>query len=177
VDDRTDRGLEDVDALGRYTTLESSSEPDEPREVRLQRFPLRLYARETERHDELMREFALLASHEPVRGTVPDRLLELIDLLGRRYGASTARGQEQLSDALERGEESIDLVYHLPPSAGPAAMALNDILEEAHEFCRRGELMTLAPTPEGAQFRRWYCAQIAGQLAGEPAVPWAGPLG
>jgi hypothetical protein len=53
--------------------------------VRLLRYPVRLGQRATEHYEEMFREFALLAADDSGPDSVPVRLLDLVDALGRRY--------------------------------------------------------------------------------------------
>ena len=162
--------------LGRYAPTATADEPTV--EVRLLNFPLPLFLRARERHDELQREFALMAIRPPEARhghEVPARLLELIDVLGRRYAGASDRSDAERDAAIERGEVSIDLTYRLPPSAGQALRQLDQLMEDADAFCRSEDLLTLAATPIETKFRRWYLEQFTVQLAGGEPTPWDGP--
>jgi hypothetical protein len=92
--------------LGRYgdTSLE------DVHDVHLLILPVRVLIATRERHDELMREFALLALGGPSgRPDIPDRLLELIEILGVRYGYATARPDEVVDAAVARGDPTFNL--------------------------------------------------------------------
>jgi hypothetical protein len=145
-------------------------------EVRLLRFPLPLWARAREHHDELMREFALLAlSSEPARHDVPTRLQALIDVLGRQYGAAVEVSNMERDRAWRRGEATCDLVYRVPRSARHACVQLCAMLDEADRFCRAGhELLTLAAPPDILAFRRWYLGEFTRQIDGYEPTPWPG---
>ncbi len=139
--------------------------------VRILGLPLDVYQRASEHSDELLREFALIREDNSER--VPDRLLSLMDELRARFGAFTAAPTSALHDALARDEEQIDLVYVVPPEAADAAVRLGTLLDEADEFCRAGELLTLATVPEGVAFRRWFLEEFVSQIGGRPPRPWA----
>jgi hypothetical protein len=145
-------------------------------EVRLLGFPLPLWARAREHHDELMREFALLAlSREPVRHDVPRRLQKLIDVLGRQYGAAVEASNAERDRAWRRGETTCDLVYRVPRSIRHACVQLSALLDEADRFCRAGrELLTLAAPPDVLAFRRWYLDEFVRQIDGREPTPWPG---
>jgi hypothetical protein len=147
-------------------------------EVRLLRFPLPLWARAREHHDELMREFALLAlSSEPARRDVPARLQALIDALGRQYGAAVEVSNVERDRAWRRGEAACDLVYRVPRSARHACVQLSAMLDEADRFCRAGhDLLTLAAPPDIVAFRRWYLDEFVRQIDGQEPTPWPGAL-
>lgn len=159
--------------LGRY-------DPDtgeELAEVRLLSLPVRVLASAREQHDELMREFAMLALDENLATEhVPARLLELVDVLGRRYGAASQRPDAELDAAIERGDRTVDVIYHVPGHVTDAADALEKLMAEADSFCRDRQMLALARTPLQEQFAHWYLDQFRSQIGGEPPQPWDGPL-
>ena len=147
-------------------------------EVHLVDMPVPVWARAQERTDELIREFTLIAADLREQGghtDVPVRLVELVDALTAQYGGLSTTQDAQLGAAADAGENSIqDLVYHVPPEAAAAAIALGGLLDEADEYCRAGEhLLTLASPPDVVRFRKWYLEEFARQLDGHPATPWA----
>jgi len=100
----------------------------------------------------------------------------LVDVLGRRYAAAAARPDAEVDAAVERGETSIDLVYHVPDHVETAANELAGLMDEADEFCRERKLLALARPPLVIEFSRWYLDEFRRQIAGEPPRPWDGPL-
>ncbi|GAC1325976.1 MAG: hypothetical protein NVSMB13_10020 [Mycobacteriales bacterium] len=148
--------------------------------VRLLRFPLRRYGRTREHYDELMREFTLITTdptaEHPDRH-VPSRLLELVDVLGQQYAATSAAPDAARDAAMERGETCIDLVYESPRQGRVAAAAMLHLLDEADEYCRGGrDLLTLAANDEAVEFRRWWLGEFVRQMDGAPPTPWPGGL-
>jgi hypothetical protein len=146
-------------------------------DVHLLELPVALAASVQEHFAELMREFALIASgseRDDPEHHVPARLTELIDTLVQQFGGTNNEADERLADAIDRGDETIaDHVLHLPPEAGPASKALGDLIDEADEYCRRGQhLLTLATPPDRTAYRHWYLDQVVSQLRGEAPVPW-----
>ena len=75
--------------------------------------------------------------------------------------------------ALDRGDSEIDVRYDVPPEAADGALRLLVLLDEADDFCRAGDLLTLATLPETLDFRRWYLEEFIRQVAGEPPCSWA----
>jgi hypothetical protein len=162
--------------LGRY-------DPEQPGgelvAVQLLNFPLQLFAQAREHHDELLREFALIAlDPQPVGShrAVPARLLELIEVLGRQYGGASDRMDAAREAAVDRGELTMDLTYHVPRSIGAAMTHLNALMEAADEFCRSEQLLTLAASPLERAFRVWFIEEFVRQAGGEPPRAWDGPL-
>jgi hypothetical protein len=161
--------------LGRYV----SPVGDEQVTVHLLNFPLQVFAYARQHHDELLREFALLALRPPEDRpghAVPGQLLTLIDSLGRRFGGVGDRSDRIRDEALAAGETHIDLSYKVPRSAGPALTELHELMEQADEFCRDEQLLTIAATPVERQFRAWFIAEFIAQAQGADPTPWDGPL-
>ena len=142
------------------------------REVRLMAFPLRIHRDATEHHEELMREFQLLALDPSPRADVPVRLVRLVQELTTTYSSVNSAPDADREAALARGDESIDLVYLVPPEAAAACAELDRMLDEADEFCRSEQLLTLAPAPEQVAFRKWYLGEFRSQLSGGEPRPW-----
>ena len=132
--------------------------------------PLDIMQASAEHSDELLREFALI--REEGSGHVPDRLLALIEELRGRFGAFSSGPRQAMQEALARGEQAIDLRYEVPPEVAAAARRLGTLLDEADEFCRAGDLLTLATEPRGLEFRRWYLGEFERQIAGESPRAW-----
>lgn len=145
-------------------------EDEELVEVRLLELPLNLLAESQERGDELGREFSHIADSDSEG--VPARLTALSQQLTGRYAESVRPAQEQIDAAIARGDDTIDVTFTVPRHASAAATQLWALLEEADEFCRAGDMLTLASTPEMLQLRHWYLGQFIDQLAGADPVSW-----
>lgn len=163
------------DPLGRY---DSAGGADEPlHEVRLLGLPVQVFVAGREHHDEVMREFALMALDERVnKEQVPARLLELVEVLGRRYGASTQRPDSEMEAAIASGATVVDLGFHVPAHVVDAADQLESLLAEADEFCRDAQLLTLERSALVIEFSHWYLDEFRRQVRGEPPRSWPGAL-
>jgi len=139
--------------------------------VRITGLPLDVYRRASEHSDELLREFALI--RDDGSDHVPARLLALIDELNSRFAAFTQAPTEALQRALDRGDAEVDLLYEVPAEAADAVRRLATLLDEADDFCRSGDLLTLATLPEGVAFRRWFLDEFALQIDGRPPQAWS----
>lgn len=139
--------------------------------VRILGLPLGVLERASEHNDELLREFALV--REENSDHVPSRLLALITELNDRFASFGEGPANAIQEALDRGDKALDLEYHVPADAGDGATRLAALLDEADEFCRSGDLLTLAALPESLRFRRWFLGEFSRQTAGEPARSWA----
>lgn len=140
--------------------------------VRIVDLPIDVMRRSRWHHDELLREFELIA-HAGGRAAVPARLLELAAQLRDRYAAFTEEPTRALEDAAARGETLTSVDYDVPADIGPAARDLDAMLDEVDDFCRTGDLLTLATPPEVLRFRRWFLHEFARQTSGEPPLPWS----
>ena len=144
-------------------------------DVRLTNFPLDLWLLAQEHADGVIREFTLIA-HERAGGhavDLPRRLVAIVDELSARFGGIGDQAEAARDAAIERGERYVDLRYRVPAAVGEAARHLGDVLDEADEYCRRGQhLLSLATPPEAAAFRRWFIDEFVRQTAGAPPQPW-----
>lgn len=141
--------------------------------VVLRDVPLRVWKRASEHHDELMREMSLLAL-APDPPDLPQRLTELVQVLGAQYGAAGDRSDQERDAALAEGVDRLDLTYEVPRAAGADAGRMRALLDEAEEYCR-DQLLTLQQGPVERAFAQWYIGEFTRQTAGEPPTPWPGP--
>ncbi len=155
--------------------------------IRVVGVPTAVYLRASEHGDELMREFAYIAAGAADRAVgsaadgadaeaeaeVPARLTGLVEELRARFSGFTLGPTSELAAAASRGDETVDVTYVVPPSVGPGAAELGRLLDEADEFCRAGDLLTLASPPEAVAFRRWFLGEFVRQAGGLPPTPWA----
>jgi hypothetical protein len=143
-------------------------------EVRLIGVPLEVWQRTQEHVDGLLREFALIVGDADARAAAPGRLLALVEELSAGYGSFSEEQTREMVAALDRGEQSIDLAYQVPAAAAGAAQALGDMLDEADDYCRRGDhLLTLATPADELRFRHWFISEFVSQLGGAPPTVWA----
>ena len=141
-------------------------------DVRLLGLPVTVHGETAEHIDELLREFVHLDDES---ADVPRRLLRLRDDISARFSKFTAGPHAELTAAAARGEETVDLAYRVPEEAGRAAAQALALLDEADDFCRRGDhLLTLATPAQAVRYRRWFFGEFTRQCAGAPPTPWDG---
>ena len=163
--------------LGRYSPDEDPQAPSGLHEVTLVGVPVQLFLAARERHDELLREFSLLAlSDEPRRADLPGRFLELIEILGVRYAGASDRPDRAIEQAASEGQPTVDLPYSVPAAVVEAAAELEHWLVMADEFCAAERLLTLPRGPAFKQLAGWYFDEFRRQVGGAPPQPWDGPL-
>lgn len=139
--------------------------------IRLEQLPLRVLARAQEHGDGLTREFALIATSMS-SDSVPLRLQQLSEQLRSQYATYTEDTQRQIDEALDRGDQTIDAMFKVPTTVVDACLVLNRMLDEADDFCRSGDLLTLATPDDLVRFRRWYLGEFVRQVNGGAPVPW-----
>lgn len=143
-------------------------------EVHLLGYPLHLGARATEHYEEVFRELALhVSAHPAEQDSVPARVLVMLEQLGRHYQPQQEHELER-EEAIARGEAARDMIVHLPPGAGEVGRQIDALMDETDDYCRDGELLTLAPDDDVVAFRKWYLAEVVNQAGGRPPTPWPG---
>lgn len=141
-------------------------------DVHLVGVPVAIHAEAEEHQDSLRREFAFIAESSDPEST-PPRLLRLTERLRDRFQEFSEGPARRIEEALERGEESIDLVYRVPAEVGPAAAELAKLLAEADAYCLTGNgLLTLAAPGRVVAYREWFLGELIRQTSGEKPVPW-----
>jgi hypothetical protein len=137
--------------------------------------PIEVLTRANEHQAELIREFTLLAMGavtEQSGSPVPVGLDALIHELEARDPDAETMARRQQDAAISRGEVSVTLTVDVPVSAARAALRLRDALDQADEFCRSGELLTLAPQTDIVALRDWYLEEFDRQINGEQPLSW-----
>jgi hypothetical protein len=64
------------------------------------------------------------------------------------------------------------LSCRFPSAAGPDVLTWPDLLDEADEYCRSEQLLTLPATRREALARRWFLTEVARQSSGLAPRPW-----
>lgn len=147
--------------------------------MRLLGLPLRARARLSQHMESLLREFALVQIREEqgADASLPRQLLDLAVELQTTYAPHRAQRAQAMDDALVAGLETFDSVYRTSTASLGYVTHLLDVLERADDLCREERhLLTLPAGEDLVRFRRWLFGEIIGQLQGERAHPWTGPL-
>jgi anti-sigma regulatory factor (Ser/Thr protein kinase) len=176
AEDGTDAGpvKGDVfDLTARVEEIVAASEaPTRHVMVRLIGMPVQVFVAYRLWYEELRRELRLLAlthgEDYPLAVEISDLTLQVAS--ERRQ----ARGVEKLDQAVADGLVSVDLEYDVPVTTADTMGRVLALLEQADAFCEEQRLLTLAPSPQQQQVRRWYHGEFARQGRGEPPVPWPG---
>ena len=146
-------------------------------EAVLRSFPLRVWHRQQDYTHDLLREFQLLTSAGDTRAhAVPAKLLAVADEFLTKYGSLSTRLAEDRLAALRRGEVTIDSSVPLPAETPSLVASIRDLLVEVEDYCRNGDLLTLAAPADVTALREWTLSEMLRQFAGEPPTPWSGPV-
>ena len=158
--------------MGRYDTGET--EPGGRRyQIRMVGVPVELFLATRQQHDEIMREFAVLAlAHTDEQGAQPQELRRLVRELGVHYAASGSRGDASVEAASREGRPTIELTYRVPISVLEAADRLEGLMQSADAFCREGRMLTMPRTPQMVRFAEWWVGELRRQVAGYGPTPW-----
>jgi hypothetical protein len=138
-------------------------------------FPVALSSRAGRHYQAIQREFALIHySDEATRASLPARLLEVAERTRDELASSEIIGREQFREALARGDARVTVDVRTQRSAGEAMAELMRLLLEADDFCREGDLLTVAMPPDCREFREWFLSEFVRQIDGQPPTPWTG---
>jgi len=142
------------------------------KQVKLVAFPAQVALRARQHMESLFREFAIIALGGGREADVPKRLLEIARLHEERYGGLNPDADDAVDAAMADGVEFLDVEVSVPPRIKQDTVGIKPLLLEADEYCRSGDLLTLAPSDEIRAFWFWFLSEIVRQTDGEPPVSW-----
>ncbi len=132
--------------------------------------PLALYVGFQHHFRELRREVRLLALAHQSDYPLAKSLSDLFSSLDRQLRDGI--GVEQIEAALARGQETTDLVVHMPRAIASTLSRFVELLDMADEFCRQERLLSLARSAEQRKFQAWFLGEFVRQAHGEPPQSW-----
>lgn len=141
--------------------------PGGVRSVRLENLPVASLLALRRHLDDLLHEFKVIASGMAtgvLDVEVPRRLADLIEEINEQYSSQRLFSRRVVDDAAQRGDETVTLELSLPVEAAGAVARYDELLDEADDYCRRGQLLTLAPPPELVDLRRRILQDLLDQL-------------
>lgn len=154
--------------------------PDPPAVLRtavLPDYPLRLWARQQEHLDALLREFQLLlVGQSSAAHPAPRRLVELAETFTARFGPLLEAIRTERQAALDRGLDRIDSHVPLVERTPELLAQVEAVLTAVDDYCRSGELLVLPRSPELLALARWTREQLVAQYDGREPTPWPGPF-
>ncbi len=93
-----------------------------------------------------------------------------------RFSSAVESGAKQRQAAYDRGDVTTTVVYDMVPESRAIVLAFDEITTEVDDFCRFGDLLTLATPQDLVALRRWSIGQFVRQVDGGAPSPWNGPL-
>jgi hypothetical protein len=152
---------------------DASSEPRAPEAVLLN-YPVSLGAAQSERSQDLLREFQLMAAagaHEGASSALA-RLELLAEELMAKYGPDLAEPPAELRRAIRAREATTVLRYPLFPITRSIILDYARMMEGIDASCRDAAMMTLQPSPQLYALRRWTVEEFVRQYDGRDPRPW-----
>jgi len=156
------------------------TQPDEINgQAVLRDYPLRLWARQQEHSQELLREFKLLLLGKESGQTTteaPAQLIALSDMFDRDHGPLIERITAERQAAFDAGADRMDSAVPMLPNIGALLDQVRDVLFAVDEYCRGGDMLSLARPRELVELYDWTSQEILAQQDGAEPRPWPGPF-
>ena len=147
-------------------------------EAVLRDYPLRIWARQQEHSDEILREFKLLVSgaQSGEADAAPAALLALAEMFSERFGRLVDAITATRLAALEQGADRMDWRVPLPRSTPELMRQVESVWRAVDEYCRSGELLALARPADVVALQDWSIRELVAQFEGAEPTPWPGPF-
>ncbi len=138
--------------------------------------PVALLQKSSEEYEALFRELRLMKERADA-GTLsptllPDRLSVLVSEIGGRFNGFGPGMDENWQAVVDRNPPTYDWHITLPRAALTACEFYGTMLDEADEFSRSTQLLTLPASDTSVAVRRWFVSELISQLRGGAPVPW-----
>jgi hypothetical protein len=155
-------------------------EPDvqsPPVRIDLLGIPVGLLQKASEEYEGLFRELRLMKERVDSGilspALLPDRLAVLVSDIGSRFNGFGPGMDENWQDVVDHNVAVYDWHISLPQSAATACEFYVAMLDEADEFSRSAQLLTLPASDTSVAVRRWFLSELVNQLHGQAPTPWS----
>jgi GAF domain-containing protein/anti-sigma regulatory factor (Ser/Thr protein kinase) len=139
--------------------------------------PVALLQKSSEEYEGLFRELRLMKERTDsglqAPPVLPDRLSVLVSDIGSRFNGFGPGMDEAWQEVVDHKVTSYDWHISLPTSAVNDCEFYAAMLDEADEFSRTAQLLTLPASDASVAVRRWFLNELVSQLRGNPPVPWS----
>lgn len=143
----------------------------------LRDYPLRLWARQQEHTDGLLREFQLLLVGEQGGSHhAPRQLVQLADMFTVRFGSMIESINAERQTAYDAGQDRLDSLVPLVAGTPELMAQVDHVFTAVDEYCAAGDLLVLPRTPELVGLSRWTLGELVRQYEGGEPQPWPGPF-
>jgi hypothetical protein len=143
-------------------------------EIRLIDYPVLLAVKQQQQTAEMMREFQLIILGEPETHVLHE-VVEFAATMWADWGEALTGPREELERAVASGQPYTELRYPVLPDSRANILRYARLMERAEDYCRSGELISLAASPDVYALRRWLVEEFVRQHDGEPPRPWPRP--
>ena len=164
------------DVSGAESRRQESAESTMHRVV-LVDFPIHLWDRARQHSDALRREFAFIAAEGRKDTDLARRLLTIAETSDRRYATLNPDAEALVESALQCGEAFITVELSVPADFKEHIIESAPVLLEVDQYCRGGELLTLAISDDLRAYWTWYLGEFVRQIDGNDPIPWTAPNG
>lgn len=145
---------------------------ERPHEVRYLDVNIATFNELQSHNDAVVRDMVLAAG---AREGSPHANIEALGPSSRFMGEKRQELRAQADRALEEQRSVADLVVSYTEAQGRIALHWLQLLEDADELTRRGELLVPLPSPEVVHMRRWLTDQLRLQVFdGRPPARYVG---
>jgi GAF domain-containing protein len=139
--------------------------------------PVALLQKASEEYEGLFRELRLMKERAdsgiPSSTQLPVRLSVLVSDVGSRFNGFGPGMDENWQDVVDRKVATYDWHISLPQAAATACKFYSAMLDEADEFSRSAQLLTLPASATSIAVRRWFLSELVTQLHGQAPTPWS----
>ena len=145
----------------------------------LRDYPLRLWARQQEHLQEVLREFTLLLLGQEsgmAADAAPRQLVELAEMFTTAFGPLLDEIQAARQEALDAGQDRMDSRVAMVAGTPELLAQVDRVLTAVDDYCGRGDLLTLARPPELVALFTWSRSELVRQYEGAEPTPWPGPF-
>lgn len=146
-------------------------------EAVLRDYPLRLWVRQQQHTDEVLREFTLLISGQELPdASAPVQLVALAQMFTDSFGSLVAELDASRQAAYDAGADRMDWRVPLPRTTPQLMRQVQAVWAAVDEYCSSGQLLTLARPAEVVALQDWATGELVGQCDGAEPRPWPGPF-
>lgn len=135
--------------------------------VRIGNVPVRPFLESQDHQHDLIRELQLIRigdQFDTATVEVSHRVARLVTSIHERYEVVRTVTRDQALTAMARGDDVTDLEIPIVPDMATSLRHWLELLEEADELCRYGDLLLLATRQEIRDLRRWYVEAVTAAL-------------
>src|SRR6202035_3174504 len=133
--------------------------------------PVDLLQKASEEYEGLFRELRLMKERAdsgiPSAAQLSDRLSVLVSDVGSRFNGFGPGMDANWQDVVDRKVATYDWHLSLPQAAATACEYYSTMLDEADEFSRSAQLLTLPASDTSIAVPRWFLSELVSQLHGQ----------